>query len=69
MLCPDESGARKQKLHQEGHSAAWCRRLSVSSAYRGVRSRWDISFSASSNNIIGGNALGELLQALIPFVS
>lgn len=41
----------------------------VSSAYRDVRSRWDVSFGASANNITGGNALGDVLQALIPFVS
>lgn len=53
-----------------GHGATWCRPPSVSSAYREVFcSRWDISFSASANNITGGNALGDVLQALIPFVS
>lgn len=58
-----------QTLHQEGHSAAWCRPPSVSSAYRDARSRWDISFSASANNITGGNTLGDVLQTLIQFVS
>lgn len=58
-----------QTLHQEGHSAARCRPPSVSSAYRDARSRWDISFSASANNITGGNTLGDVLQTLIQFVS
>lgn len=35
----------------------------------GVRSHRDVSFGASANNITGGNALGDVLQALIPFVS
>lgn len=30
---------------------------------------WDVSFGASANSITGGNALGDVLQALIPFVS
>lgn len=41
----------------------------VSSAYRDARSPWDVSFGASANSITGGNALGDVLQALIPFVS
>lgn len=42
-----------------------------SSAYkeRGTSSHRDVSFGASANNITGGNALGDVLQALIPFVS
>lgn len=35
----------------------------------GVRSDSDVSFGASANDITGGKASGDVLQALIPFVS
>lgn len=70
FLCRNRSQKAGSAWGWGGHSVA-CKasRTLALHTKRGVRSNWDVSFGASANNITGGNALGDVLQALIPFVS